>query len=186
MLCLRLSKTRSSSADETKRRTETAHGNGTETEIETGNGNGIANFCRQTARRHTTGKADQEQQQKRRGSKTERGYRDALFSLEVSEEVTERDSERKSERESECEDRLIPGIFKCFLGIYSWNGVQYSSQLFHTYRSIMSRHVLLSSVDPSAGQLQHREQQQQQQGKAACDHLLSFLWGILVGIGLLV
>lgn len=60
----------------------------------------------------------------------------------------------KGERERESEDRLIPGIFKCFLGIYTWNRVQYSFQLFFTYRSIMSRHVLLSSVDPSAGQLQ--------------------------------
>lgn len=51
----------------------------------------------------------------------------------------------------------------------------------------MSQHVLLSSVDPSAGQLQQHEQQQQ--GKAACDHLLSLFrgegGGILVGFGLL-
>lgn len=83
-----------------------------------------------------------------------------------------RTSVRVSKGERESEDRLIPGIFKCFLGIYTWNRVQYSSQLFYTYRSIMSRHVLLSSVDPSAGQLQH---EQQEQGKAASDH--SLFWG---------
>lgn len=67
------------------------NGNGTEadteTEIETGNG--IANFCRQTARRHTTGKAVQEQQERGRGK------RNALCILEVSGEVSENERESK-------------------------------------------------------------------------------------------
>lgn len=67
------------------------NGNGTEadteTEIETGNG--IANFCRQTARRHTTGKAEQEQQERGQTDREQRGDRDALCILEVSENERE-------------------------------------------------------------------------------------------------
>lgn len=44
------------------------------------------------------------------------------------------------------------------------------------------RHVLLSSVQPRAGQLQQRQREQQGQGKAACVHLLGFRLVDLIGL----
>lgn len=97
--------------------------------------------------------------------------------------------ESKRERESERVGHLIPGIFKCFLGIYTWNREgEHSTRPFLlpcTYRSITrSRHVLLSSVHSSAGQLQQQQQHQQQGQEAfpAWVHLL--LDGVLDGFRL--